>query len=50
MIKFALGLVGVLLLAACSFAPTQTASTPAGAAQSGGAGHPDPSYPGPRAY
>jgi hypothetical protein len=48
MLKIALGLIGALLLAACSYAP-QTASAPLNPATSG-VGHPDPSYPGPRAY
>ncbi|HWB51208.1 MAG TPA: hypothetical protein VG651_19000 [Stellaceae bacterium] len=46
MLKLALGLVGLLLLAACGYTP-QTASAPT---TSAGVGHPDNSYPGPRVY
>ena len=49
MLKIALGLVGALLLAACAYTPTQTASTPLNPMTSG-VGHPDQTYPGPRAY
>lgn len=49
MIKIALGLIGALLLAACSYAPPQTATAPLDGHVSG-VGHPDPTYPGPRAY
>ena len=45
MLKIALGLVGLLLLAACAYTP-QTASAP----MSAGVGHPDNTYPGPRPY
>jgi hypothetical protein len=45
MLKIALGLVGMLLLAACGYTP-QTASGP----MSAGVGHPDNTYPGPRVY
>jgi hypothetical protein len=46
MMKIALGLVTALMLAACAYTGVQTASAPV----SGGAGHPDNTYPGPKAY
>ena len=49
MLKIAFGLVTALMLAACAYTGTQTASAPANSMTSG-VGHPDDSYPGPRAY
>lgn len=49
MLKIALGLIGALLLAACAYTPPQTAAAPLNPALSG-VGHPDQTYPGPRAY
>lgn len=48
MIKLALGAVCALLLAACAYTAPQTASAPN--PMTSGVGHPDHSYPGPRAY
>ena len=46
MIKIAAGLICALLLASCAYT-----GTPApGPIASSGVGHPDNSYPGPRAY
>lgn len=45
MIKFALGLVCALLLASCAYTAPQAPSP-----MTSGVGHPDQSYPGPRAY
>jgi hypothetical protein len=51
MLKIALGLVTALMLTACAYTGTQTASAPApGNPMTSGVGHPDNSYPGPRAY
>lgn len=46
MFKLALGLLTALILASCAYAPTPTptANIPSGV------GHPDATYPGPRAY
>jgi hypothetical protein len=49
MLKIALGLVTALMLAACAYTGTQTAAAPSSPMTSG-VGHPDQSYPGPRAY
>ena len=49
MLKITLGLVTALMLAACAYTAPQTASAPA-SSMSSGIGHPDGSYPGPRAY
>ena len=46
MTKIALGLITALMLAACAYTGTQTASAPVSA----GVGHPDNTYPGPKAY
>jgi len=43
MIKFAVGLICALMLASCAYTPTSPVA-------SSGVGHPDASYPGPRAY
>jgi hypothetical protein len=43
--KIALGLITALLLASCAYAPT-----PGGKVANSGVGHPDVTYPGPRAY
>jgi len=48
MIKIALGLVCALMLASCAYTAPQTASAPN--PMTSGVGHPDSSYPGPRAY
>ena len=45
MFKVALGLITALLLAACT-----NVITPASKVADGGIGHPDSTYPGPRAY
>jgi hypothetical protein len=44
MFKLALGLLAALMLASCAYAPTPMANV------SSGVGHPDATYPGPRAY
>jgi hypothetical protein len=49
MLKIALGLVTALMLAACAYTGPQTAQAPSSPLTSG-VGHPDDSYPGPRAY
>jgi hypothetical protein len=49
MLKITLGLVTALMLAACAYTGPQTAAVPSSPATSG-VGHPDDSYPGPRAY
>lgn len=45
MIKLTLGLLAALMLASCAYGPTPTAKV-----ASSGVGHPDATYPGPRAY
>ena len=51
MLKIALGLVTALMLSACAYNGTQTAAAPtASSGMTSGIGHPDNSYPGPRAY
>ncbi|HWD60536.1 MAG TPA: hypothetical protein VG308_19790 [Stellaceae bacterium] len=45
MMKIALGLITALMLAACAFTPTTGAKV-----ADSGTGHPDSTYPGPRAY
>ena len=45
MFKLALGLLAALMLASCAYAPPPTAKV-----ASAGVGHPDATYPGPRAY
>jgi hypothetical protein len=42
--KIALGLITALLLASCAFTPNYSKVA------TSGAGHPDVTYPGPRAY
>jgi hypothetical protein len=49
MLKITLGLVTALMLAACAYTAPQTASVPQNPMTSG-VGHPDNTYPGPRAY
>jgi len=49
MLKITLGLVTALMLAACAYTGTQTAAAP-GNPMTSGVGHPDNTYPGPRAY
>ena len=48
MLKLTLGLVCALLLASCAYTAPQTASAPS--PMTSGVGHPDQTYPGPRAY
>jgi hypothetical protein len=49
MVKLVIGMVTALLLAACSdMAPVSP--TPQVSGLTSGVGHPDASYPGPRAY
>jgi hypothetical protein len=50
MLKITLGLVTALMLAACSYAPPQTASAAPLDGHTSGVGHPSNSYPGPRLY
>jgi hypothetical protein len=51
MLKITLGLVTALMLAACAYTGPQTAAVPAPTSpMTSGVGHPDDSYPGPRAY
>lgn len=45
MLKIALGLVTALLLASCAYTDTYAPKNPGS-----GVGHPDVTYPGPRAY
>jgi hypothetical protein len=47
MMKLALGLIAALMLASCAYTPV---ATPASKIADSGVGHPDGSYPGPRAY
>jgi hypothetical protein len=49
MTKLILGVMTALLLAACSDMGSVAPAAQSSAATSG-VGHPDPSYPGPRAY
>lgn len=42
--KIALGLIAALMLASCTYTPNYTK------AADSGTGHPDVTYPGPRAY
>jgi hypothetical protein len=49
MLKITLGLVTALMLAACAYTGPQTAAATSSSMTSG-VGHPDSSYPGPRAY
>ena len=49
MLRLTLGLIGALLLAACTATAPQTASVPASPVTSG-VGHPAHDYPGPRLY
>ncbi|HTW51319.1 MAG TPA: hypothetical protein VME45_05425 [Stellaceae bacterium] len=44
MMKLALGLITALLLASCAYTPNYTKQADSGT------GHPDVTYPGPRAY
>jgi hypothetical protein len=48
MIRLTIALVGALLLAACT--DVTSPPQPQAASAESGAGHPSPSYPGPRAY
>jgi hypothetical protein len=48
MVKIVIGVVTALLLAACT--DMGSVSPPQASAMSSGVGHPDNTYPGPRAY